>query len=57
MGVLWVGAGHYGETGKQYVNGRESQFIRMEGKATSVADAIGRSAASALSKAGEVRQS
>jgi len=57
VGVLWIGAGHYGETGKHYVNGRESQFIRMERKATAVADAIGRTAASALSKAGEVRQS
>jgi hypothetical protein len=56
VGVLWIGAGHYGETGKHYVNGRESQYIRMSKQATAAASEIGKTAASALTKAGESRK-
>lgn len=56
VGVLWIGAGWYGDTGQKYVNGRESQYIRMDKQATAAASAIGKSAASALTKAGESRQ-
>lgn len=56
VGVLWIGAGHYGETGRTYVNGRESQYIRMSKQATSAASEIGKTAASALTKAGESRK-
>jgi hypothetical protein len=56
VGVLWIGAGHYGETGRNYVNGRESQYIRMDKQATAAASAIGKTAASALTKAGESRK-
>jgi len=56
VGVLWIGAGHYGDSAKSYVNGRESQYIRMEKQATAAASAIGKTAASALTKAGESRK-
>lgn len=56
VGVLWIGAGHYGDGAKSYVNGRESQYIRMEKQATAAASAIGKTAASALTKAGESRK-
>jgi hypothetical protein len=57
VGVMWIGAGHYGEMAKEYCNGKESVFTRMGSSAVDVANEIGRAAATALTRAGQVRNS
>lgn len=57
VGVLWIGAGHYGERAERYCNGKESVYARMEGSVTASVDMIGRAATKALTNAGEVRNS
>jgi hypothetical protein len=56
VGVLWVGAGNYASTGKHYCNNRESVYTPLGKSATDAASAIGIAAATALTKAGEVRR-
>jgi hypothetical protein len=55
VGVLWIGAGHYGEMAKEYCNGKESVFARMGASATDAANEIGKAATGALTRAGQVR--
>lgn len=57
VGVMWIGAGHYGELARDYCNGKESVFTRMGSSAVDVANEIGRAAATALTRAGQVRNS
>lgn len=55
VGVLWIGAGSYGENAQRYCNGKESVFARMESSATASATMIGKAATKALTTAGDIR--
>lgn len=55
VGVLWIGAGSYGDNAQRYCNGKESVFARMESSATASADMIGKAATRALTTAGDIR--
>lgn len=56
VGVLWVGAGHYGGNAEgTYCSTTGAQFVRMTDSATGVADQIGRAATEALTRAGSRR--
>ena len=55
VGVLWIGAGSYGDNAQSYCNGKESVFARMETSATASATMIGKAATKALTTAGDIR--
>lgn len=56
VGVLWIGAGHYGSSAEaRYCEGTDASFVRMTNSATEVAMEIGRSAERALTTAGARR--
>lgn len=55
VGVLWIGAGRYGETGRNYCEKNGAVFTRMKDSATGVAKEIGIAAAKALTQAGNAR--
>lgn len=56
VGVLWIGAGYYGEGAKdKYCAGTDASFVRMGASATEVALAIGKAAEQALTTAGSRR--
>jgi Mg-chelatase subunit ChlD len=56
VGVLWIGAGYYGEGAKDsYCAGTDASFVRMGESATEVALAIGKAAEQALTTAGSRR--
>ncbi|NBT76270.1 MAG: VWA domain-containing protein [Betaproteobacteria bacterium] len=53
VGVLWIGAGWYGEGAKaKYCDGTDATFVRMGESATEVSMAIGKAAEQALTTAG-----
>ena len=54
VGVLWIGAGSYGDNAQRYCNGKESVFARMESSATASATMIGKAATKALTTAGDI---
>jgi len=56
VGVLWIGAGYYGEGAKDsYCAGTDASFVRMGESATEVSMAIGKAAEQALTTAGSRR--
>lgn len=56
VGVLWIGAGWYGENAKtKYCDGTDATFVRMGESATEVSMAIGKAAEQALTTAGSRR--
>lgn len=55
VGVLWIGAGSDGGMAERYCDESGAQFVRMRESATDAAQAIGRTAATALTNASAMR--
>lgn len=55
VGVLWIGAGSDGAMAEHYCQESGAQFVRMRESATDAAQAIGRTAATALTNASAMR--
>jgi hypothetical protein len=55
VGVLWIGAGSDGAMAERYCEETGAQFVRMRDSATDAAQAIGRTAATALTNASAMR--
>ena len=55
VGVLWLGAGHYGSNGERYTTASSASYVRLGETVTEAADAIGKAAQEALTRASEQR--
>jgi hypothetical protein len=56
VGVLWLSVGHYsGRAERRYGDGNDVQFLELGESVTDAANAIGKAASTALTKAGERR--